>query len=74
MCVRCWVVHLPFVRMVKFQFRAHLPVNHFANLTVCHDLVGMSLACNLKTSSFLLDLYHSFPISSLCRAAPKIVV
>ena len=30
MCVifydKCWVVHIPFVRMVKFKFLAHLPV------------------------------------------------
>ena len=34
MCVifldRCWVVHIPLVRMVKFKFLAHLPVDHFA--------------------------------------------
>ena len=37
-------------------------------------LVGKSLPCCLKTSTFLPDLYHSFPISSLCRVALKIVV
>ena len=36
MCVidRCRVVHIPFVRMVKFKFLAHLPVDHLAHLVV----------------------------------------
>ena len=38
MCVilkdRCWVLHLPFVRMVKFEFFAHLSVNHFSHPVV----------------------------------------
>ena len=28
---RCWVVNIPFVCMVKFEFLAHLPVDHLAN-------------------------------------------
>ena len=28
---KCWVVHVPFVRLVKFRFLAHLPVNHCAH-------------------------------------------
>ena len=31
---RCWVVHIPFVRMVKFQFLVHLPVDHLAHSVV----------------------------------------
>ena len=31
---RCWFVHIPFVRMVKFKFLAHLPVDHLADLVV----------------------------------------
>ena len=31
---RCWVVHIPFVRIVKFQFFAHLPVGHLAHRIV----------------------------------------
>ena len=27
----CWVVHIPFVRMVEFKLFAHLPVDHFAH-------------------------------------------
>ena len=27
----CWVVHIPFVRMVKFKFLAQLPVYHLAH-------------------------------------------
>ena len=30
----CWVVHMPFIRMVKFQFLAHLPVNRLAHPAV----------------------------------------
>ena len=28
---RCWVVHLPFPRMVKFKLLEQLPVYHLAN-------------------------------------------
>ena len=28
---RCWVVHIPFVGMVKFKFLAHFPVDHIAH-------------------------------------------
>ena len=31
---RCWVVHISFVRMVKFQFLAHLPVGHLVHPVV----------------------------------------
>ena len=27
---RCWVVHIPFISMVKFKFLAHFPVNRLA--------------------------------------------
>ena len=30
----CWVVHIPFVRMVKFKFLAHLPVDHLVHQVV----------------------------------------
>ena len=32
--VICWVVHIPFVRRVKFKFLAHLPVDHIAHPVV----------------------------------------
>ena len=31
---RCWVVHIPFVGMVKFEILAHYPVNHLAHPVV----------------------------------------
>ena len=31
---RCWVVHISFVRMVKFKFLVHLPVDHLAHQVV----------------------------------------
>ena len=38
MCVifkdRCWVVHIPFVSVVKFRFLAHFPVDYLADLVV----------------------------------------
>ena len=38
MCVilldRCWVVHIPFVNMVKSKFLSHLPVDHLAHQVV----------------------------------------
>ena len=40
----------------------------------CSNLIGKFSACSLKTSTFLPDLYHSFPIISLWRVAPKIAV
>ena len=30
----CWVVHIPFVHMVKFQFLAHFPVDHLGHPVV----------------------------------------
>ena len=38
--------------------------NISAFLYYCSNLVSESLACCLKTSAFLLDLYHSFSVSS----------
>ena len=35
---RCWVVHIPFVGMVKFKFLAHFPVDHLS-LPVMSSLV-----------------------------------
>ena len=43
-------------------------------LYYCSDLVSKSLTFSLKTSTLLLDPYHSFPICPLCRVAPKIAV
>ena len=40
----------------------------------CSNLIGKHLACSLKTSIFLPDLYHSFPIASLWRVGLKIAV
>ena len=37
-------------------------------------MVGKSLACCLKTSTFLPDLYHSSPISSLWRVIIIIII
>ena len=31
---RCWVVHIPFVGMVRFQFLAHFPVDHLGHPVV----------------------------------------
>ena len=31
---RCWVVHIPFVSMVKFKFLAHFPDDHLADPVV----------------------------------------
>ena len=40
---KCWVLHIPFVCMVKFKFLAHFPVDHLAHpvvfsllLFLCH--------------------------------------
>ena len=51
MCVifydRCWVEHIPFVCMVKFQFLTHLPADHLADPVVSNLI------------SFCANLLHS---------------
>ena len=53
MCVifwdRCWIVHIPFVRMVKFKFLAHFPVDHLTN-PVMSSLV--LLLCQFAASAY----------------------
>ena len=51
----CWVVHIPFVGMVKFKFLAHFPVDHLA-YPVMFSLV--LLLCQLLLLLLLL-LFHS---------------
>ena len=73
---RCWVLHIPFVRMVKFKFLAHLPVDHLAHPilfrlnSVCANLLH-SLIMWLMVSSqyhitslaiFLCLIYSHFAI------------
>ena len=41
------------------------------NLSLLLSLLDQQVF-GMKTRAFLPDLYHSFPISSLCRVAPKI--
>ena len=45
---RCWVVHKPFVRMVKFQFLTQFPMDHLA-----HPVVSSLIL-------FCVNLQHSF--------------
>ena len=40
----------------------------------CSYLISKSVTSWLKIRTFLPDLYHSFPISSLSKVAPKIAV
>ena len=42
----CWVLHIPFVHMVKFQFLAQFPVDHFAH-SVMSSLI--LLLCQFTT-------------------------
>ena len=45
---RCWVVHIPFVRMVKFKFLAHLPLDPLAHPVVsCRFMVSSLSPHNL---------------------------
>ena len=41
---RCWVVHIPIVRMVKFKFLAYLSVDHLAH-SVVFSLKLLVLIC-----------------------------
>ena len=51
----CWVVHIPFFRVVKFNFFAHLPVDPLANLVVS----SLILACyNRLLCDWWFRLYH----------------
>ena len=43
---RFWVVHIPFVRMVKFQFLAQFPVDHLAHP------IGSSLQCQFAAFAY----------------------
>ena len=54
---RCWVVHIPFVGMVKFEFLAHLPVDHLANPVVSSLIL---LLCQFATfAHYVIDGFIS---------------
>ena len=42
-----WVVHIPFVRMVKFKFLAHFPVDHLAH-PIMSSLIFLVLICCIQ--------------------------
>ena len=60
---RFWVVHIPFVRIVKFEFLAHLPVDYLAHPVVsslihfCADMLHL-LIMWLIVSSLLPHNLH----------------
>ena len=56
---RCWVVHIPFVRMVKFKFLAHLPVYYLS------DPVLYSFCANLPHSLIMWLMVSSLSPHSL---------
>ena len=59
-----WVVHIPLVQMVKFQFLAHFSVDHFP-IQLC--LVLYSFCTNLLHSLMLYsDLYHMTSSKTPC--------
>ena len=64
MCVilkdRCWVVYIPFVRMVKFQFRAQLPVDHQAHPVVSSFILFLSQFAAF--AYYVIDRFVSIPI------------
>ena len=45
---RFWVVHIPFVRMVKLKFLAQLPVDHLAHPVVFSLIVFLCLYAELE--------------------------
>ena len=70
MCVilhdRCWVVYIPFVRMVKFKFPAHLLVDHLAHPVVSGLIL---LLCQFPAFTYymidgfvFITTYPTFPI------------
>ena len=50
---RCWVLHIPFVRMVKFQFLAQFPVDDLA-YSVVSSLILFVLVSYICISLLLL--------------------
>ena len=58
---RCLVVHIPFIRMVKFKFLAHLPVDHLAHSVV--SCLVLFLCIHLLCDSWF-RLYHR--IANIC--------
>ena len=67
MCVifkdRCWVVHIPFVGMVKFKFLAHFPVDHLAH-PVVSSLV-LSLCQFAAFAYYMIDSFISVTTESI---------
>ena len=69
----CWVVHIPFVRMIKFKFLAHLAVDHLADPVIPCKLFTPALADGLSMEtnnnyyyyhmkhfqSLLIKIYHT---------------
>ena len=56
---RCWVVHLPFFRIVKFKFLAQFPVDHLAHPVVSSlMLLLFKVFCIRLLCHWLFRLYH----------------
>ena len=55
----CWVVHIPFVRMVKLQFPAHLPVDHLAYrvLLYIYNAYGNNCVCVIYKETWRILYY-----------------
>ena len=56
---RCWVVHIPFVGMVKFKFLAQFPVDHLAYPVVSSLVL---LLCQFVAFDYYLLLFEFFPL------------
>ena len=55
---RCWVVHIPFVCMVKFKFLAHLPVDHFADPIMSSHIPSVLICCTCLLCDWWFHLCH----------------
>ena len=65
---RCWVVHIPFVCMVKFKFLAHFLVDHLAHIVVVFHVSWWFFTEVWVTASLLksLGFFSVFwPISTM---------
>ena len=61
---RCWVVHIPFVGMVKFKYLAHFPVDHLAH-TVVSSLI--LLLCQFAAFAYyMIDCFICHRIAYIC--------
>ena len=70
MCVRCWVVHMPFVFIVKFKLLSH-PMDHLPTqsclvlYSFCANLLHSLIMWLIVSLLFTINIYSEFFTSAL---------